>query len=337
MAAPSYTLYFNDAFNYSWLNRRPGFVEEAYDYPVGWNEFLKPIKMTHDGGEVYIVTLSVGKNGTIHWHAGDRDTVPLNTDERTIDVYYKLSRVSVTLERLARREMAAHGNKDAEDRYVKNVLGKAEVDIVDNLETILASDGSLNANAFDGLPLYVQENPESTATIAGIPQATADNSFWRNQELDMTGVAPAGNLERKLRLLWKMCGKKTEAWKGASRLPTIGLAGEDAITAYEDEVDDKTLHTTAITATGETANLGFKGYKFMNIMLHYTPSLDDDHLFLLNQGTFEFRVHPKENFTMTEWKPVADRVNDYYAQMALSCTLACLDRSRNGLLWGIGL
>ncbi len=85
------------------------------------------------------------------------------------------------------------------------------------------------------------------------------------------------------------------------------------------------------------ADLGFSAYKFKTVLLHYTPSMDDDKMYCLNQSTWELRYHPLENFTMTEWKPVVDRVNDMYAQIALSLMICCYARSRNGLLWGIGV
>ena len=72
------------------------------------------------------------------------------------------------------------------------------------------------------------------------------------------------------------------------------------------------------------------------MFLHYCPSLPDDYALMLNENLIEFRVHPLEDFTMTDWKPVADRANDFYAQMALSCMIVFYDRSRMGLIHSIG-
>jgi len=53
--ADSMTEYYDDAFNHSWINMRPGFVVEAYNAIPFYHEVLERRRIRHKGGRAFTV------------------------------------------------------------------------------------------------------------------------------------------------------------------------------------------------------------------------------------------------------------------------------------------
>ena len=184
------------------------------------------------------------------------------------------------------------------------------------------------------IPTFVSEAPASQGSVAGI--TTSSYTWWQNKIKDLNGTSPVGNLEREMRTVYKNCGRKAPGIKGAGRFPNVGFGGIDAHTFYEDEVDDRTVHYKESDKKGGDGAIGYDRVHFKTVWIWWSPAFNTSSIFLLNSRYLEFRVHPNDQFAMTEWKQKVDQPRARHAQITLTCCIVFLSRTRHGVVFDIG-
>jgi len=269
------------------------------------------------GGRHILEPLEYAKNDGVKF-LGKGGTVSLNDREFLTEALYDWRYLVAPLVRFGVDDQVNRG-KTKILSLVNAKLSNAENSLVDTLETTLFAGVGAAGGAFDGLQHLVQDDPTSSTVVGQINQNT--NSWWRNQQHDLTGVSFATSGVDEMRTLLNECTNNR-----LKDRPDILLSGQIPYEFYEDAA----LAKLEIQNT-RLAELGFDHQTFKGIPMVWSPACST-RIYFLNTNFLSFVFDPAMFFDMTEWKAIPEQVNDRAAQIATACTTTTSRRRVQGVL-----
>lgn len=273
------------------------------------------------GGRFLTEPVQFAKNDNVQW-IGKGGTVPLNDFEFATIAKFDWRYLTASIVRFGvddqqnRGKMQIINLMNAKMENSKNAL-------IDEMETRLFAAAGSASTGIDGLQLLVADDPTTSTTIGGINQNT--ESWWRNQEHDLTGSSFAANGIAEMRTMLNECSNNLRM-----DTPDIIVSGQTPFEWYEDEVLDFYRVTS-----NKLADAGFQNQTFKGIPMVWSPSCANTRMYFLNTNFITFVKDPMMDFEMTEWKPIPDQVNDRAAQIVLAGQFTISRRRPQGIIFNI--
>lgn len=318
---PTLTEQLDNLYTTTWQNMQDTVRDNIFDASPFWFWLKDKGKLDSVmGGRFLTEPLVFDKNDNIAW-IGKGGTVSLNDYEFMTIAQYNWKYQAAPIVRFGVDDQQNRG-KNQIISLMNSKLDNTQNSIIDDLESKLFA-GAAAGDEIDGLQHLVADDPTANASIGGINQSTATNSWWRNKTKDMTGLSFATNGVAQMRTMLNntMNNRKSDA-------PDIILSGQVPYEYYEDEAVDTHLR---IMDT-KLADMGFQNQTFKGIPMIWSPSCADTRMYFLNTNFIKFKYDPSMFFDMTEWKPIPDQPNDRAAQIMLAGAFTVSRRRCQGVM-----
>ena len=320
MAADNLTEALDNLYTTTWQNMKTQLVDQIFDATPFWfwmkangalesvagGRFLtEPLRYAKSDKVAFI-----GKGGTVS--LGDLEFVTTAVDDWKYLVD-SIVRFGVDDQKNRGRNLIIS--------LMNSKLANSKGSLVDKMETTLFADGT-EALSWNGLQVLVDDDPTSAATVHGIQQDAAANSWWRNKTKDMTGLSFAVQGHAEMRTMLNNTGNNLRG-----DTPNIIVSGQTPYEFYEDTVTEQKR-----IVNKKLGDAGFENIQFKGIPMIWSPACAATRMYFLNTRFLKFKFDPALNFDMTEWKDIPDQVNDRAAQVIIAGNLMTSRRRVHGVL-----
>ena len=323
MPVYSLTEAIDNLYTSTWQHMKGNAIDNIFDSTPFWFWMRDKGRLrTQSGGRHILEPLEYAKNDGVKF-LGKGGTVSLNDREFLTEALYDWRYLVAPLVRFGVDDQVNRG-KTKILSLIEAKLANAENSLVDTLETTLFAGVGAAGGAFDGLQHLVQDDPTSSTVVGSINQST--NSWWQNQQHDLTGESFATAGVDEMRTLLNECANNRMKDR-----PDILVAGQVPFEYYEDAA----LAKLEIQNT-RLAELGFDHQTFKGIPMIWSPACGL-RIYFLNTRFLSFVYDPVMFFDMTEWKAIPEQVNDRAAQIATACTTTTSRRRVQGVLHTIDM
>ncbi len=309
----------DNLYTTTWRNQQTTLTDNIFDGSPFWfwmkaNKALQP----EEGGKFIVHPLRFAKSDRVAF-IGKGGTVSLNDQEFLTDAIYEWRYLTDSIVRFGVDDQKNRG-KHKIMSLLEAKLAVSKDTLIDQMETSIF--GAQATLSFEGLQDLVADDPTAAATVGGIPQDAAANSWWRNQTKDMAGLSFAINGNAEMRTMLNDCGKNLRG-----DTPNIIVSGQTPFEFYEDSVGEQKR-----IVNQKLGDAGFENIQFKGIPMIWSPSCANTRMYFLNTRFLRFIFDPMFNFEMTEWKAIPDQVNDKAAQIILAGNLVTSRRRVHGVL-----
>ena len=318
MPVHSLTEAIDNLYTTTWQHMKGGAIDNIFEATPFWFWMRDTGRLrTQSGGRQILEPLEYAKNDGVKF-IGKGGTVSLNDREFLTEAVYEWHYIVAPLVRFGVDDQKNRG-KTKIMSLIEAKLSNAENSLIDTLEETLAAGAGSVGGAFDGLQLFVADDPTSSTTVGAINQST--HSWWRNKTIDMTGVSFATSGVDRMRTM--LNNVTNNRMKDRS---DIILTDQNSYEYYEDAA-----FTKLEVVNTKLAELGFDNQTFKGIPMVWTPEVSQ-RMYFLNTRFLSAVYDPAMFFDMTEWKPIPEQVNDRAAQIAAAITMTCSRRRVQGVL-----
>lgn len=253
--------------------------------------------------------------GNFKWYEGYEafDVVPLDT----IDAAEYDWKQAATWVSISGIEQIKNSDKHAAQNLIEARIKAAKADMRNAVAEALYSDGT-NSKEFGGLQFIVQDDPTSAGTVGGINQATAANSWWRNQTSGSQTITSA-NVNTYMNDMY------LDTLRGTDQVDLI-LADKSLYKAYWEYLQPLQRFQDA-----KMAEAGFRAVQFQGADVVYDAQCPDKRMYFLNTDYLYFRTAPGRRFAVEKERQIQNA--DYViVPIFLAGNLTCCNRERQGVI-----
>jgi hypothetical protein len=335
---PSYTQFLDNLYTTTWQNRQEGTADNVFNATPFWYWMKENGRMIPQrGGRFIEENLEYAANSNIVW-LQKGSTVPLNDFEFLTVAQFQWKYVAASIVRFGVDDQQNAG-KSKIMSLMNSKMENTEQALIEQFESVLtggagttipagATDAIPGADfAIDGLQCLVADAPQTTPGGGGISVGGIDSSvytWWQNQYMSMAGSSFAANGVNNMRHTLNNCMNNRIGDR-----PDIILSDQQTYEWYE----QSTLSYLRIT-NNKLGDAGFENQTFKQIPMVWSPTITQ-RMYFLNSRFLKLIYDPSMYFTMTEWKPIPDQVNDRAAQIATAATLTTNRRRVHGVISSI--
>jgi hypothetical protein len=334
MAVPSFSQFLDDLYTTTWQNRQAGVADNVFNATPFWFWMKDKGRLNPQrGGRFIEEALEYASNGNISW-VQKGSTVSLNDFEFLTVAQYQWRYLAASIVRFGIDDQQNSG-KSKIISLMNSKMDNTENSLITEFETRLTGGpgtGGTAGNielAIDGIQSLIADNPTTNFGGDGIPVGGIDSSqpqysWWQNQYYDMAGVSFASNGVAQMRHMLNNCMNNRREDR-----PDIILCDQETYEYYE----NATLTYYRIM-NNKMADMGFENQTFKGMPMVWSPSVTE-RLYFLNSHFLRLIYDPAQYFSMTEWKPIPDQINDRAAQIITACTLTTNRRRVHGVISNI--
>jgi hypothetical protein len=336
----SVSQFLDNLYTTTWQNRQEGTADNVFNATPFWfwmkeNGRLIPQR----GGRFIEENLEYAANNNIVW-LQKGSTVPLNDFEFLTVAQYQWKYIAASIVRFGVDDQQNAG-KAKIISLMNSKMENTEQALIEQFEAAItggpgttAPTGSTEAVvgadlAIDGLQCLVAAAPQTTPGGDGVAVGGIDSSiytWWQNQYFSMAGSSFATNGVNNMRHMLNNCMNNRIGDR-----PDIILSDQQTYEYYEQSV----LSYLRIT-NNKLGDAGFENQTFKQIPMVWSPTIaSGGTMYFLNSRFLKLIYDPSMYFTMTEWKPIPDQVNDRAAQIATACALTTNRRRVHGVISSI--
>jgi hypothetical protein len=183
---------------------------------------------------------------------------------------------------------------------------------------------STDANSpLTAVPTFVADAP-ATGTVGGIDAASA--TWWRNK---VFGFKTQMNLDKVLPTPDQMNTAMTRLYmqlvRGGDK-PTVIFASTDYYEIYEAYCKNMKRINDKMDADGSFTDLSFKGIK-----VFFDQGIAAQHMYMLNENYFWFKIHKNVNFKVGKPREPYDKLFTVYPMMLMG-NITCGNRALQGVI-----
>jgi len=324
LSYPNITQKLDDIYTTTWQLQRKTAIDQILQKNALWFWLTKKNKVRHEeGGKFLVVPLKYGRNTTFKMMSLG-GTISLVRDEKLTDAVYDWKYGAVSVVQYWVETLKNRGKMKIID-IMKTEMEAAKDEMAINFEEQLFGDGTGEGGlAIDGLDNLVADAATgSRGTVAGIPSAS--KLWWENQAMDMTGEPASAWLDKRTRTMLNNC-----SYGQGEEEPDLLVSGQTVFELVEDNTLEEHYITNKTLGDAQFQNIQFKGRPLV-----WSAKCPAGLLYTLNTKYLELIIDPAANFTMTDWKPIANQVNDRAAQIAVALNFICSNRNRQGVIYNI--
>jgi len=357
MAINTITQFLDNLYTTTWQNRMEGMADNIFNATPFYFWLKDKGKLrAQRGGRFIEENLEYQANANVAW-VDKGTTVVLNDYEFMTIAQYNWRYLTVSIVRFGTDDQKNNGKakilelvRTKLDNSEQALISEFESRLVGGAGTVTANTTTANAAAFDGLQCLVANDPAGSTfggngvAVGGIDSSTSNgqNTWWRNQTQNMTGLSFATNGVKYMRQMLNNCMNNRR-----ENRPDIILCDQRTYENYEGAV-----LTMYRTENRKMADAGFDNQGFKGIPMVWTPSIATEDtsaagsptppsgpaagaLYFLNTNFLTLTYDPAYWFDMTEWKAIPDQVNDRAAQIISACVLTTNRRRVHGVMYNL--
>ena len=309
----------DNLYTTTWQNMKAEAVDQIFDGSPFWfwlkeNGGLEPV----EGGRFITEPLRYAKSTRVKF-IGRGGTVDLSGQEFLSVATYEWRYLTDSLVRFGVDDQQNRG-KNAIIKLRDATLNNSKDSLADQMETSLF--GAQSGLGFNGLQDIVPDDP-TTGIMGGIN--AANDTWWRSQTKDLSGLSFGVNGVAEMRTMFNNCGKNL-----GKNFPNIIVSGQTPFEFYEDSVLEQKR-----VVNKKMGDAGFESIQFKGIPMIWSASASNTRMYFLNTRFLKFVFDPMLNFDMTEWKAIPDQVNDRAAQIIVAGNLVTGRRRTHGVIFNI--
>lgn len=283
MAATAQTLNFDALLTTTMQIYRPKMNDNIFTAcPFFWFLYTKGRKKSQDGGANILVPLMYGKNTTARSYSGYGTLDVTPQDGMTMAIYpWRYESASISISGPEERKNSGEGRAIA---LLSAKIEQAEKSLQEELNRQMFLDGTGNAGQdIFGLNLLVEEEEGGwLSDVAGINRT--NETWWRNQASDMTGLSFATNGLNYMRTMYNNCSK-------GNIHPDLILSNQTIYEYYE-----KLLAPNERFTDMGVGDAGFQNLKFKGSVMMYDTYCPSQTMFFLTTEYFELMVDSERDF-----------------------------------------
>jgi hypothetical protein len=330
----SYTQFLDNLYTTTWQNRQDGTADNIFNATPFWFWMKENGRMTPQrGGRFIEENLEYAANANTAW-VQKGSTVSLNDFEFLTVAQYQWRYLAASIVRFGIDDQQNAGKAKIMS-LMQSKMDNTEQSLIEIFESQLTgSVGTVNGIeiAIDGLQCLVADNPTINFGGNGIAVGGIDSSatsptsstWWQNQYYNMNGVSFGTSGVAQMRHMLNNCMQNRIGDR-----PDIILCDQTTYEYYE----NATLQYLRIT-NNKLGDAGFENQTFKQIPMVWSPTVTS-RMYFLNSRFLKFIYDPAQYFSMTEWKPIPDQINDRAAQIITACQLTTDRRRVHGVLSNI--
>jgi hypothetical protein len=296
---------------------------------------------TMDGGEAIIVPLLYELNDTVKFYSAYQN-LDVSPQDGMAPARYEWKQLSgsVSISRLEERQNAG---KNKILSLLNSKMEQLQISLSEKLGRIAYADGSEDSNqAFLGLDALVEAGANST--LGGIDSNA--NIWWRNQQLDVSGVAggnfdaTTGSAEGDTIIGQTWMRQMYNTSTRGNQQPTVGLTYVQTFEEYE-----ASLTANQRFVDTETASHGFQNLRFKNAIVGWDqdyivgntglPTVGEvGRFYFLNENYLKVIFDSGTNWIHTPFiRPHNQDART--AQILIMGNMVVTNRQRHGVIYGI--
>ena len=276
-----------------------------------------------EGGKFIVIPLKYGRNTTFKMMSLG-GTISLVRDEKLTDAIFDWRYGAVSIVRYWQETLKNRGKAKIID-IMETEIQAAKDELSLNFEEQLFGDGTgpdgIDINGLDNM--VVDGATGSRGTFGTINSAS--KSWWENQSYDMDGEPAEAWLDKRTRTQLNNCS----LGQGSDE-PDILVTTQSVFEMVEDNTLEKHYIQNQQVGDSQFTNIQFKGRPLV-----WSGQCTAGNMYMLNTNYIQLVIDPAANFTMTEWKPIPNQVNDRAAQIAVALQFVCSNRNRQGVIYNI--
>lgn len=334
MPVTSYTQFLDNLYTTTWQNRQDGTADNIFNATPFWFWMKENGRMVPQrGGRFIEENLEYAANANTAWLQRG-STIPLNDFEFLTVAQFQWRYLAASIVRFGVDDQQNAG-KSKIMSLMQSKMDNTEQALIEIFESAITGGvGIVNGVeiAIDGLQCLVADDPTSNLGGAGVAVGGIDSSstsptnatWWQNQHISMTGTSFAAAGVSNMRHMLNNCMQNRVGDR-----PDIILCDQQTYENYE----NATLAYLRIT-NNKLGDAGFENQTFKALPMVWSPTVSQ-RMYMLNSRFLKLIYDPAQYFSMTEWKPIPDQVNDRAAQIITACTLTTNRRRVHGVLSGL--
>lgn len=326
MPALTLTEYLDNLYTTTWQNMQAEVADNIFAATPLWFWLKDGGRLVpENGGRFLTEPLEYDKNDTVTW-IGKGGTVSLNDYEFLTVAKYDWKYLVASMVRFGQDDQQNRG-KNMIINFMNSKTENTKQALISELESALFAASGTGAgpggsNRFDGLQLQVPDDPTVTgSTLGGIDPSVY--TWWQSKTGDLTGKSFATYGVSTLRTLINDCSKNRSQDR-----PDIIVSGQAQYEFYEDG-----LLSYYRISDNKLGDAGFENLKFKGVPWIWSPSCTG-RIYALNTKFIKVKYDPMMFFTMTEWKPIPNQVNDRAAQIVSAMSMVMARRLCHGVIKG---
>jgi len=333
MGADNRTEVINNLFSAVWRNVKTNIIDQVFEITPFWMMLKQNgrLKESTAGGRAIDCTVQYDKITTVEGFTKG-STFSLSEDEFLTQASWDWKYIGASLVRYWTDEQKVRGKAKLLD-YVNAKVANLKGCIADHMEEkAFGAQGGSSTLEINGLDYLIAEDPTS-GTIGNIDRS--ENTWWRNQYKDFTGLSYAGNLLAEMTTMWNNCSKyKDQPDDGEPRhTPDLIVTTQTIHEQYESLC--RALGYIEKTANAQVADLGYGDLAFKGVPIVWSPDCKAGSMYFINTKHLTLQYDPFAFFDMTEWKKVPNGL-DMTAQCAAVCQLTVDNMRKHGVIFNIG-
>jgi len=316
---PNLTEALDTLYTTTWEKRVQETFDNVFTATPFWFWLKEKGKLRTQQGHRYVMTpLEYAKNDTVSW-IGKGGTVSLNQYEFLTEAKWDWKYIVASMVRFGVDDQQNRGKAQIIN-LMNATFRNTENSIIDTLEAQLF--GSQTGDSIYGLQDLVADDP-TTGTIGGIDSSTY--TWFRNKQINASGRSFSVYGVSDMRTLLNNCRNNR-----AMDSPDIIVCGQTPYEYYEDEtIEQKQI------VNQKLGDAGFENIQFKGIPMVWSPQCSNQRMYFLNTNYLYLYYDPVMNFSMTEWKPIPEQVNDRAAQIVFACSFVVTRRLCQGVYHSI--
>jgi len=328
------TLDIDTLYAVTWQNFKTTAIDNIFQATPFWYYLSKKGKRRPQiGGKWIEQPLEYADSSTtVSWIGRTHDLATQVTNAKSVDpittAQYYWRYVTATIYRFWKDDQQNRG-KAAMMPLVKTKINNAEKTLAAGMEsTLFTLTNAAVDNKIEGLPNIVRDDPNpsgSTYTVGDILQGQGNHTWWNNKAYDFTGKDVTIELVPQMRTMYNNC-----SGGGLNEFPEVLITTQAIFELYEDETLEYKQIVNQTKGDASFESIAFKGKDLV-----WSPSCGVGKIYFLNFNYLDFVYDPDIDFDMTEWK-VGRSDLDRVAQIVCAGNLTCSNRSRLGVMFGIG-
>jgi hypothetical protein len=334
MAVGSYTQFLDNLYTTTWQNRQDGTADNIFNATPFWFWMKENGRMlAQRGGRFIEENLEYASNANTEW-VQKGSVISLNDFEFLTVAQFQWRYLAASIVRFGVDDQQNAG-KSKIMSLMQSKMDNTEQSLIEIFEgSITGGPGIINGTeiAIDGLQCLVADDPTSNyggdgIAVGGIDSSTSSptgSTWWQNQHINMTGTSFAASGVTNMRHILNNCMQNRVGDR-----PDIILCDQVTYENYE----NATLAYLRIT-NNKLGDAGFENQTFKAIPMVWSPTITQ-RMYFLNSRFLKLIYDPAQYFSMTEWKPIPDQINDRAAQIITACTLTTNRRRVHGVISGL--
>lgn len=330
MPSATLTEFLDNFYTTTWQNMKSEVMDQIFD-ATPFYYWLKEGGRTEEvrGGRFLTEPLQFDKSDGVQW-IGRGGTVKINDFQFLGTAKFDWRYLVGTITRYGIDDQQNSGKNEiinlanSKMENVKNSLvTELEVRLAAGQGSIVAGTTTEDALAVDGLQFLVPDDPTASNLCGGYNCQT--ETWWRNKSINCTGKSFATYGLSYMRTLFNNCGNNLR-----NDQPDIIVSGQTPYEYYEDQI----LPVYRVT-NRKLVDMGFETINFKGRPMIWSPSIANTRMYQLNTKFIKWAYDPALYMDMTEWKPVANQVNDRVAHIVSACCFKIARRRCQGVMYNI--